>query len=55
MIAEAVDPDEAQPLSAARLSLPMQPGESITLASEEGQSIGDVTTVTRFPNIEMMS
>jgi hypothetical protein len=39
MIAEAVDPDEAQPSSAARLSLPMQPGESIALTSEEGQSI----------------
>ncbi|WP_334389542.1 hypothetical protein [Bradyrhizobium sp. AZCC 2262] len=39
MIAEAVDPDQAQPSSAARLSLPMQPGESAALASEEGRSI----------------
>ena len=39
MIAEAVDPDQAQPSSAARLSFPMQPGESAALASDEGRSI----------------
>jgi hypothetical protein len=36
MIAEAVDPDVAQPTSAARVSLAMLPGQSTALASEEG-------------------
>ena len=39
MIAEAVDPDKASPLSAARLSFPIGQGESAVLASEEGRSI----------------
>jgi hypothetical protein len=39
MIAEAVDPDKAPPLSAARLSLPILPGGSAGLASEEGRAI----------------
>jgi hypothetical protein len=39
MIAEAVDPDVAKPGSAARLSLAMMPGQSASLASEEGQSM----------------
>jgi hypothetical protein len=39
MIAEAVDPDVAKPGSAARLSLAMTPGQSASLASEEGQSM----------------
>ena len=38
MIAEAVDPDKA-PLSATRLSLPILPGGSAGLASEEGRAI----------------
>ena len=37
MIAEAIDPDVAQPTSAARLSLQMMPGQSSALASEEGE------------------
>jgi hypothetical protein len=39
MIAETVDPDVAQPTSAARLSLSMMPGQSAALASEEGESL----------------
>jgi hypothetical protein len=39
MIAELVDPDVAKPGSAARLSLAMAPGQSATLASEEGQGM----------------
>jgi hypothetical protein len=39
MIAEAVDPDKASPLSAARLSFPIGQGESAVLASEEGRSM----------------
>jgi hypothetical protein len=39
MIAEAIDPDKALPLSAARLSLPILPGASAGLASEEGRAI----------------
>jgi hypothetical protein len=39
MMAEAVDPDQARPSSAARISLPLRPGESAVLASEEGSSI----------------
>ena len=39
MIAEAIDPDLAQPTSAARLSLSMMPGQSAALASEEGESL----------------
>jgi hypothetical protein len=37
MIAEAIDPDVAQPTSAARLNLSMMPGQSAALASEEGE------------------
>jgi hypothetical protein len=37
MIAEAVDPDVAQPTSAAKLSLAMMPGQKAGLASEEGE------------------
>jgi hypothetical protein len=39
MIAEMIHPEEAKSLSAARLSLPLHPGESATLSSEEGASI----------------
>jgi hypothetical protein len=39
MIAEAVAPDKTPPLSATRLSLPILPGESAGLASEEGRAI----------------
>jgi hypothetical protein len=39
MIAEAFDPDKAQPPSATRLSLPILPGESAGLASDEGRAI----------------
>ena len=39
MIAEAIDPEQARPASAARLSLPIWPGESAALASEEGPSM----------------
>jgi hypothetical protein len=39
MIAEAVDPDKASLLSAARLSFSIGQGESAVLASEEGRSI----------------
>jgi hypothetical protein len=37
MIAEAIDPDVAQPTSAAKLSLAMMPGQKAGLASEEGE------------------
>jgi hypothetical protein len=37
--AETVDPDQARPSSAARLSLAMLPGQSAALASEEGTSM----------------
>jgi hypothetical protein len=50
MIAEAVDPDVAKPGSAARLSLAMMPGQSASLASEEGQSM----VVTCGANAESM-
>jgi hypothetical protein len=39
MIAEAIDPDLAQPTSAARLNFSMMPGQSASLASEEGESL----------------
>jgi hypothetical protein len=39
MIAEAVDPDVAQPPSAARMSLAMSPGQSVALGSAEGESM----------------
>jgi hypothetical protein len=39
MIAEAVDPDLAQPPSAARMSVGMLPGQSIALGSAEGESM----------------
>ncbi len=39
MIAEAVDPDVAQPPSAARMILAMSPGQSVALGSAEGESM----------------
>ena len=39
MIAEAVDLDAANPLSAARVRLALRPGEGAGVDSEEGQSI----------------
>jgi len=39
MIAEAVDPDLAQPPSAARMSFGMVPGQSMALGSAEGESM----------------
>jgi len=39
MIAEAVDPDVAQPPSAARMILAMLPGQSVALGSAEGELI----------------
>jgi hypothetical protein len=39
MIAEATDPDVAHAPSAARLSLGMVPGQSVSLGSAEGESI----------------
>ena len=39
MIAEAIDPDIAQPPSAARMSFPMTPGQSVALDSAEGESM----------------
>jgi hypothetical protein len=39
MIGEAVDPDVAQPPSAARMILGMSPGESVSLGSAEGESV----------------
>jgi hypothetical protein len=39
MIAEAVDPDVAQPPSAARMSFGMLPGQSMALGSAEGESM----------------
>ena len=54
MIAEAVDPDVAQPPSAARMSLGMMPGQSVALGSAEGESVtatcgqnGDTLEVTK--------
>jgi hypothetical protein len=44
MIAETVDPDQARPSSAARLSLAMLPGQSAALASEEGTSMELIPT-----------
>jgi hypothetical protein len=37
MIAEAVDPEASQPTSAARMSFAMMPGQSMSLASAEGE------------------
>ncbi len=39
MIAEAVDPDIAQPPSAARMNLSMMPGQSVALGSAEGETM----------------
>ena len=39
MIAEAVDPDVAQPPSAARMSIGMLPGQSVALGSAEGETM----------------
>lgn len=39
MIAEAVDPDVAQPPSAARMSFGMVPGQSLALGSAEGEQM----------------
>jgi len=39
MIGEAVDPDTAQPPSAARMILAMSPGQSVALGSAEGESM----------------
>src|SRR5438874_6048629 len=39
MIGEAVDPDIAQPPSAARMILAMSPGQSVALGSAEGESM----------------
>src|SRR3954453_12615028 len=39
MIAEAIDPDVAQPTSAARMPGGMTPGQSMTLGSAEGDSM----------------
>src|ERR1043165_3172520 len=39
MIAEAVDPDIAQPPSAARMILAMSPGQSLGLGSAEGETM----------------
>ena len=39
MIAEAVDPDVAEPPSAARMILAMSPGQSLALGSAEGESM----------------
>lgn len=39
MIGEAVDPDVAQPPSAARMILAMSPGQSVALGSAEGESM----------------
>src|SRR5882762_8055837 len=39
MIAEAIDPDIAQPPSAARMSLGMMPGQSVVLGSAEGETM----------------
>lgn len=49
MIAEAVDPDVATPGSAARLRFAIAPGESASVASEEGQMV-----VTCGPGAESM-
>jgi hypothetical protein len=54
MIAEAVDPDLAQPTSAARMTVAMAPGQSMTLGSAEGESMvatcgagGETLEITR--------
>jgi len=54
MIAEAVDPDVAQPTSAARMTVGMTPGQSMTLGSAEGESMvatcgsgGETLQITR--------
>jgi hypothetical protein len=54
MIAEAVDPDVAQPPSAARMSFGMVPGQSMALGSAEGESMvatcgagGETLQITR--------
>jgi hypothetical protein len=54
MIAEAVDPDMAQPTSAARMTVRMAPGQSMTLDSAEGESMvatcgsgGETLQITR--------
>lgn len=39
MIAEAVDPDVAQPPSAARMIVAMSPGQSLALGSAEGETM----------------
>jgi hypothetical protein len=39
MIGEAVDPDVAQPPSAARMILAMSPGQSLALGSAEGETM----------------
>ena len=39
MIAEAVDPDQAAPGSAARVRFALQPGQAATVGSEEGQEM----------------
>ena len=58
MIAEAVDPDVAQPTSAARLSLAMMPGQKAGLASEEGEALeltcgsGAETVLVTLPSAE---
>jgi hypothetical protein len=54
MVAEAVDMDIARPLSAAKMTLSMLPGQSTALASEEGESIqlacgaGGETMIVRY-------
>jgi hypothetical protein len=39
MIAEAVDPEASTPTSAARMTLGMLPGQSLSLGSVEGESM----------------
>lgn len=39
MIGEAVDPDTAQPPSAARMIVAMSPGQTVALGSAEGESM----------------
>jgi hypothetical protein len=39
MVAEAIDPDVGHAPSAARLSVAMAPGQSVSLASVEGEAI----------------
>ena len=54
MIAEAVDPDVAQPPSSARMMLALAPGQGLSLGSAEGESMmatcganGDTLEVTK--------